>query len=133
MIDISELIDDPDFAAPFAVTRVTNSVVQSGPAAGELAPTHAQVGPYTGVIQPNGSPDALLVLPEGLRSNRAIVIWARERLYNGGDFSARDEISDYITHDSTIWRVFATKNWSQHGYWQAWATECPDGKIGVPA
>lgn len=133
MIDISELIDDPDFAAPFSVKRVTNSVTESGPGAGELAPTWVAVGPYTGVIQPNGSPDVLLVLPEGLRGDRAISIWARERLYNGGDGEGRDELSDYVTHDGTLWRVFATKNWAQHGYWQAWAVECPDGKIGVPA
>lgn len=129
MIDVSELIDDPDFAAPFSVRRVTNGIVQSGPAAGELAPTYVDVGPFTGVIQPNGSPDVLLVLPEGLRGDRAISIWVRERLYNGDGSTP----SDYVMHDSTIWRVFALKNWEQHGYWQAWAVESPDAKIGVPA
>lgn len=123
MINVSELIDDPDFCTTFAVTRATNGITQSGPGAGELVVASALVGPFTGVIQPNTNPDALAVLPEGLRNDRAIIIWSRERLYYGGDGGGTDDISDYVSYGGSTWRVYGGRDWGQHGYCESWAVE----------
>ena len=75
MIDVSELIDDPDFATTFQVRRRTGSFANEG-----AYSTTETTLTKTGVIQPASQDDRVAYLPEGERTLDAIRIWCRDEI-----------------------------------------------------
>lgn len=128
MINVSELITDSDFAQSFSITRVTAAIVQAGPGAGELAATHPAPIPTTGVVITDVSPEALLVLPEGLRSSRAIMVFTTIPLHTGGD---EDPITDYVNYGPDVWKVAHLSPYGDFGFWQAIAIQSNRAAFGT--
>lgn len=111
MIDISELIDDHDFAQTFTVTRATGSFANEG----RFSTTTTDIT-KTGIIQPASYEDQVKYLPEGQRQANAIRIWCRDEIVQA---DGKGALSDVITWGGGKHRVAFSKHWNQHGYWFA--------------
>lgn len=119
MIDVSELMTDPDFARAFQVRRMTGSYANEG----EWSETATTLN-KTGVIQPATSEDAINFLPEGERQKNLIRIWCAEEIRMGdGDGKCSDE----VIVDGQYYRVAFSKPWGANGYWFAIAVGFPHG------
>ena len=81
LIDVSELLGDPDFSDAFVIIRQDAAVNAYGE--NELTETQINV---VGVVQP-ASPDTLARLPDSVRSQDAITVWYQGLLKSsaGGD------------------------------------------------
>lgn len=117
MIDVSELIVDPDFAMVFPITRVGGHFVESGLEAGEWIVESGEPFDVTGIIHPNATPDDLLVLPEGLRTLRAILVFTLVPLRFGDGKEAADVETDYVSYQGKSWKIAHVTDWSEHGYY----------------
>jgi hypothetical protein len=114
MIDISELVSDPDFAQQFQVIRYTGGFASEG----EYTQTPAAPITMTGVIQPAKEIDTVQFLREGERLGNMIVIYCATQIFES---SGTGQNSDVIVWHGTQYRVHKAKHWQDHGYWQAWA------------
>lgn len=113
MIDVSELMRDPDFAQDFAVKR------QVGAWAGEGAFTTTETDiPRVGIIQPAKVEDIVQFLPEGERNGNFIAIYCDQDLLMG---NGNDQQSDVIVWKGNYFRIAKAKQWEDHGYWYALA------------
>ncbi len=130
MINLAEVVDDPDLATTFIVVRATGMFSTTGLTAGEWVPTHTAGIDCVGVVNPNPKPDALLALPEGLRGKQAIQVFTRTRLYLGDGENESGDTTDYIQWNGELWKVALLKNWSDFGFWQAIATQSGRSDIG---
>lgn len=119
MIDVSELMSDPDFAQPFQVVRSTGSFANEG----EYTRTPTTLN-MTGVIQPATTEDVTNFLPEGERQKSAIRIWCAQeiRMADGNGAEA-----DEIVWQGKRHRVAHAKPWNTQGYWFAIAVGHPYG------
>ncbi|MCL2829843.1 MAG: hypothetical protein FWD77_03775 [Betaproteobacteria bacterium] len=114
MIDVSELIDDPDFASAFELIRSSGGFENEG----EYVAAPGQPEKRIGVVQPAKAEDVAQFLPEGERANRAITVYCRQELRHS-DGEGAD--SDAILWNGQRWRVIGVRNWSGEGFWQATA------------
>ena len=106
LIDVTELLGDPDFTDAFTIVRTTAEVNGYG----ENVLTTEEVEAI-GVVQP-ASPDTLARLPDSVRSQDAITVWYQGALKSsaGGD----------TYPDSVIWNgytfvVYSTNPYSNYG------------------
>lgn len=113
MINVAELMTDPDMAQSFQVERASGAFSNEG----EWAQTVATLD-MTGIIQPAKREDQLAILPEGSRLGNMIVVYCAQELRIDNADSQR---SDVIVWHGNPYRVVATKHWADHGYWQVWA------------
>lgn len=117
MIDVSELITDPDFCQEFFVRRDNGHIDD---VTAEWVPNYS-VLTMTGVITPAKQDDILVPLPEGERSNTFIRVFCTERLIMGGeedDFNA-----DRIAWRGSAYKVIDSRPWGDFGYWEVVATQ----------
>lgn len=119
MIDVSELIDDPDFASEFTVFRDSGSFVE-----GEWVKNAPSQLPMIGVVQPATSEDMLRFLPEGERQKNVIRIWCRQKIQMA---NGKDEQSDVVVWNCDYHRVAYSKPWGKNGYWFAIAVGFVNG------
>ena len=112
MIDMSELVSDPDFAQAFQVER-------------QSAGTFANEGVYTttattlnrfGVIQPSKSEDLIKFLPEGERQGNFITIHCAQDVLMG---DGNTQMGDIVIWRGDYYKVAFSKPWDMHGYWFA--------------
>lgn len=113
MINVAELITDPDFATTFTRERVDGGFVNGRWV--NNAPVQLSV---VGIIQPATSPDDLEPLPEGERANEAIRIWSLIEIRKGDGESV---LSDYVIFGGNKYRVYAVKPWALNGFYQSFA------------
>lgn len=108
ILDLADLIDDPDFAddtGTLFLRRTGQAVGNNGRVQASPAAT-----PLHGVVtQADG--DALKLLPEGARAEGAIVVHTRTRLYVASDTHQADQV---LWQDQT-YTVGAVANWSTFG------------------
>lgn len=117
MIDVSEVINDPDFARDFTVERFSGSFANEG----EYTATSTTLQRY-GIIQPATAEDAINFLPEGERQKNLIRVWCTEEIRMGdGDGNN----SDVVVDGGLKYRVAFAKRWQQNGYWFAIAVGFP--------
>ncbi|MES2587007.1 MAG: hypothetical protein V4536_08820 [Pseudomonadota bacterium] len=114
MIDISEVINDPDFTQPFQINRMFGSFVNEG----EWLDSPVTLE-RIGVIQPTKANDALQFLPEGERQSNAITIYCTQDVLMG---DGQNQRSDTVLWNGSQYRVAYAKPWQQNGYWFAIAT-----------
>lgn len=112
MIEISDLMSDPDFAQDFTIRRESGAFVE-----GEWIKSTADIAAY-GVIQPAKSPDVLAFAPEGERQGNWIVVYCAAEVRQG---NADDLMSDVIIWRGDTYRVAKAKHWETQGFWQVWA------------
>ncbi len=110
MIDVSELINDPDFASDFTVYRKTGEFIEGGYSQTETAI------PMTGVVIPS-SPDELAMVPEGDRVTGANTFYATEALYRTREGGTSDE----ILWNGERYRVVHVWDRSANGFYKAMA------------
>lgn len=112
MIDISELIGDPDFSIVMTITRVAGS----RDADGNYTTVTTTVPNVAAVVQP-ASPDDTQALPEGYRNSRAVLVHTLVPL-QGADSNSIDS-GDRFTYDGKTWLVVSCEDWSDQGYWES--------------
>jgi hypothetical protein len=117
MINLGELITDPDFMQSFSVYRTTGSFVKGAWVAAE--PKEFEM---KGVITP-ASPKEINQLPEGDRISGAISVYTRDRVYST-DSSAtvsrrtgQGVISDKIIWKGEYYKVYALSDYSDYGFY----------------
>lgn len=114
MIDISELMDDPDLAQPIKVERAAG-FYDAG--RWKKASPEFPKG-FIGIIHPASQEDRLEVAPEGSRRSNMIVC------YSASAFKFDDgnkEQSDIVHWNGGKYRIMAIRPWQDHGYFKIWA------------
>lgn len=116
-LDVSWLLDDPDFCASFSIERRAEAVDDKG-----RVETATELLPWKGVIQA-ASPRELERLPEADRDRETITVYSREPLRPG----RRPEGSapDIILWCGQRYEVSSVEPWP--GYVRALATLLPEG------
>lgn len=113
MINVAELMRDPDFAQAFQVERAGGAFVE-----GEWIAAAPAVLNMVGIIQPAKREDVLAILPEGGRLGSFIVVFTDQELQIEDSETKR---SDVIIWRGKTYRVIGQKPWVDHGFWQAFA------------
>lgn len=110
MIDVSELIDDSDFAQNFVIYRSQGSFIDG--VWTEETPTQI---PLTGIIQP-ASPKELKMLPEGDRITGAIVIYSKIPIFltRTGE---EQGTSDKVYWKGDYYKLLNVSDWSDSGFY----------------
>ncbi|TXG97747.1 MAG: hypothetical protein E6R08_06405 [Nevskiaceae bacterium] len=129
MINIAELVTDPDFAQPIKLFTVSSAIATAGMAAGEVVITHTADRTVTGVLTPNITPDEMVVVPEGMRGQEMIKIYVVVPLTYTSDDSV-PSTNDFIRYKNRIWKMAYAKDWSDQGYWMGIAVNSPRAPIG---
>lgn len=112
MIDVSELMDDPDFTKCFTVKRPKVTLSPDG-----MASTAYTQFDIAGIVQP-ADPDDLASLPEGTRLDDMISVWSHE-IIRGADGKSRE--SDVLIIDGKFYRVVKVENRLDNGYIRVFA------------
>ncbi len=121
MINIAELLQDPDFTQVIQVNRRIKGFVQTGPAAGEVT-TDTVLRTVRMCVQPIKDADDLNVLPEGQRSNKNMKFYAAEVLYcDDGDqpSGTGQAIFDTVVWSNEKYKLLHVRFWKDYGYWEA--------------
>jgi len=119
MINLSEVVTDPDLAQTFEVKRrVGGSFTKGRWTEGSLT----SLPDYVGVIHPSKANDIITYLPEGVRQNASLTVYSSQelRLNSGLDDGIE---SDVIVWQGELYEVQFSKKWEQYGYWFAMATQ----------
>jgi hypothetical protein len=117
-MDISWLIEDPDFAQIFTVHRRTGKWVEG---AFELDPTRAIT--MVGVVQPAGAQD-MEQLPEGDRVKGMMKFYSRQELYRSrvdGDGESAG-VSDEVEWRGKRFKIISVIPWPDQGFYVAFGT-----------
>lgn len=118
MINVGELVTDPDFVQPVVVTRKNRELAKEGLRAGEVL-TAETTRTEMVCIQPS-QPEDLLLLGEGYRTSRVIVIYTAEKVFcEDGDYNQGDTLSDSIPYHNDMYIIKVVEDWSAYGYWKA--------------
>jgi hypothetical protein len=112
MIDISEMITDPDFAIIFQIERQTGGAFEHG----EYAET-ASIFTVTGIIHPY-NPKRQEYDLEGNIITGDIYVYCKHKLCLSRD-DAETGTSDIVIWNGERYKLKDVKNWSQHGYYRA--------------
>lgn len=122
MINVAELVNDPDFAQPFTVQRSTGTFVLGG-----YQSTTVDV-PFYGVIEV-ASTKELNTLPEGDRIAGSMAIWTQQPIYEtsvddnpsygrGKYGQSASRISDVVIWHGQQFRIVKDSVWSDFGYYK---------------
>ena len=121
MINIAELLQDPDFTQLIQVSRRSTGFVQTGPSAGEVT-TDTVLRTIRMCVQPIKDADDLNVLPEGQRSNKNMKFYASEQLYcDDGDqpTGSGQAVFDTVLWSGEKYKLLHVRFWKDYGYWEA--------------
>jgi hypothetical protein len=131
MMEIAEIIDDPDFRVDFSVIRVTGALSTVGLTAGEYVRSNSTIA-TGGVVDHNIPPDRLLVLPEGVRSHQAILVFTRTELFAEDGDDPDNNTVDHISHNGQLYKVSFLRSWQEFGFWEAICTRSKRSPLGDP-
>ena len=121
MINVSELMSDPDFSSYYTVVRTKIKWVK-----GRQEKTDTQRLKYFGPVQP-ATPDELQQIPEGDRSQEVFKFMCAppKKIYITNTVSDKEStdgiLSDQIIYDGEMWKIIRVTNWRRHGYTRAFA------------
>jgi len=116
MIDLSEVVEDPDFAQSFTLTRTPGvwSVGEQG--------AGFQGEPYTvtlwGVIEP-ASPEDAEVIPEGDRITGAMAFWSTQPILHSAGSQTTPQLADIVNWRGNTYRIVHVYPWTDWGYGKA--------------
>ena len=117
MTDISTALLDPELGcSSFIVDRITYTRSRSGTGAS------TRTAQAAGCIHP-GTPEMLQLLPEEEKADTFIAIYTDYPLSTGTpeDAGVSFVAPDRIHWNDQTWRVVRVRDWSQFGYYQAYA------------
>ena len=116
MINLSEVVNDPDFAQDFSIQRSSGGSWQ----AGKWITAIINVPGY-GVIQP-ATPEELEQVPEGDRVKGALSFHSEQPLYETHTTAPNDQFagtSDMVTWQGQKYRFVKLFPWEDFGYYKA--------------
>lgn len=113
MIDVSAVLNNPDLCQSFMAQRSSGSLV-----AGRFVSSTTPVSLYGSVQKPDE--DTLQQVPEGDRVTGARVFYSTSPMYETRTGS-NEGLSDILVHNSEQYRVAHVWNWSNFGFWKAYA------------
>jgi hypothetical protein len=105
LLDVSEILLDPDFVDSLVCARQTQTVDDNG-----IATDSAVSTPFYGVVT-NNTGDLLMRLAEGSRINGSITVHSRFLLQAGGD----GQDADIVTWNGRQYTVTNVGDWSRFG------------------
>lgn len=113
LINIQELITDPDFCQTFTVTRRSGTWEN-----GRFIPVEQEFSSY-GVIEPQDTSELDITNPDGSLIQGRIKVYAHDQLYvtilnDNPDNSGY--ISDEITWQNNKYAIILDNNYSDYGY-----------------
>jgi hypothetical protein len=112
LIQLGEVVNDPDFAQQFTVQRSTiswlNGIVQS------VVSTILVYGPISEVKARD-----LKMIPEGDRVHGARVFWSPQILYATHATGGKGGLSDLILWNNHQWRVITVGQYQDYGFYRA--------------
>ena len=108
MIDVSEIVSDPDFAQPFTINRQTGVFVLGG-----YTTTSTPI-PAGGVITVASERD-LDQVPEGDRVRGAMLFYSHSQM----NVTPESGTSDTITLRGDSYRVVKVWPYADYGFWKA--------------
>lgn len=114
MIDLSELMSDPDFTQAFTLRRRAGSFANEGEFT-QAAPVEMQL---TGSIQPASPADLVRFQSEGERRKAIIRVWSATPM-NASD--GKGQQPDEIIWRGSTYRVIECVTWGDHGFWKVFA------------
>lgn len=114
MIDVSELMDDPDLSQAFQIKRRAGGFLNEG----RWISGAETILDRVGIIQPSKAADVLQFLPEGERSNTVITIHSKQDILMA---KSSGQESDVVIWNGRQYRVAYSKPWELYGYWFAMA------------
>lgn len=104
-LDVTDVLDDPDFQDVFDVVRSAQTVGSDGLAV-NTSQTFANI---IGVVQPaTGQMDRA---PEGVLQHGSIVIYTKFRLQTGSASQSADE----VTYNGSVYVISDQQDWSRFG------------------
>lgn len=112
ILNVSEVMTDPDFAQQFQVIRFGGGFANEG----EYTQTPSAPITMTGVIQPAKDDDIVLFQAEGERLGNLIVVYCAQEIRES---DAKSQESDIIIWHSNQYRVLKARQWRDFGYWKA--------------
>lgn len=113
MINVGELMIDPDFVRAFTLRRPSLGTFADE---GVYSTTYGEQS-LIGVIQP-ASPKELELLPEGSRLDEVLAIWSNVEMRVGD--GAKVE-SDVVVHNTKSYRVIKCEPWPEAGFYKVLA------------
>lgn len=117
MINLSDIVKDPDFTVLFDIERTTGSFTNEGT---WIIGVPTFVRGVVGIIQPTKIEDAAQFLPEGERIKNAINVYCETPLIMSDGKGVQ---SDIILYRNSKYRVAYSKPWQDFGYYFVIATQ----------
>lgn len=114
MINMSELMSDPDFTQAFTLRRRTGSFANEGEFT-QSAPTEL---PLVGSIQPASTADVVRFQAEGERRNALIRVWSATEMHTS---DGEGQQPDEVVWRGSVYRVIECVPWADHGFWKVFA------------
>lgn len=115
MIDVSELVHDPDFCQNFTVYRQTGAFG----AGGFIVGTETEIS-FEGVITVASEKD-LQQVPEGDRVEGAMMFYTTEQIFiTYADDSGNSGTSDQILWNGNRYKVVRVWPYGDYGYWKSY-------------
>lgn len=111
MIDVSEIVNDPDMCSTFSVKRTTGAF-----AAGCWQPNTSTIINTFGAVR-NVSGKELEMIPEADRAHEAITVRTATQLFVTNQDG--DQISDILQWQGANYRLLRIKQYEEQGYWYA--------------
>lgn len=117
-IDMSDIVNDPDFAQDWTVMRTTGRFAEGGYVAS--APCSLA---FYGIIQPASAEDMQQV-PEADRITGAMSFISEQRMYTTRKASEckTSGLSDTITWNGQPYKIVSVEPWKDFGFWKAIGT-----------
>ena len=111
MLDVSQLIYDPDFCESFVI-RHRRGTWQDG-----AFITNVEEKNVLGIVEPTSGED-LKQLPEADRVGGLMTFYSKETL----DLGQEDQLSDEIISRGKVYQLLQVQDWSRHGFYKAIAS-----------
>lgn len=112
MLNVSEILSDPDFIQPLSVTRSTGAFVAGGY---QSTPTTLTLGAVVTVAKERD----LAQVAEGDRVTGAILLYSSSEVFLTRAGTAGDGPSDVITWRGDQYRLAKVWPYGDYGYWKA--------------
>ena len=124
MLNVSDLLDDSDFAQTVKVSRYFHGFVREGLRAGEVASGKVD-RVVVASVQPI-KPSELQALPEGYRTQKLVKLYTQTRVFcEDGDVIEDETARDIVDIKGEPFVVKLVEDWSDYGYWKAFAVLDP--------
>lgn len=115
MIDMIELLNDPDFTTDFILKIAGGKRLDNGKFIEGFTCYNRN-----GVIQPAPQKDTQYLV-DGDSNRAAVKIWSSE--YVSAADNRAPQLGDIIEWHCNEYRIVSVKDWSQYGYWQSLAVQ----------